>query len=316
MFLRNIQTVTQLQDINHIVFDKTGTLTDPNKDVIEYHGRQLTERQKVSLSVLALQSQHPMSRAVRESLPGRNEDITCENFEEYPGQGIKGRVDGCEIRLGSAAFILGEKAFETGVWVEIDGQYQGHFSFETAIRQGTKEIVDRLNSNHTLHILSGDGEHDRERLEEVFPANTPMYFQQSPADKLAYIQNLQASKGRVLFIGDGLNDAGALRQADVGIVVSHSSQQFSPSSDVILDSTCWPSFSKYFEFIRNSKSLLYIAFIFAGLYNLIGLFFAVQGLLSPVVAAVLMPLSSISIILLGFAGSYGLSYFYFRNPRK
>lgn len=316
MFLRNIQTVSQLQDVKDIVFDKTGTLTDPEEDIVQYHGRPLTEKQKVSLSAVVLQSQHPMSRALRKTLPCNNNDINCEYFEEYPGQGIKGHVDSREIRLGSADFILGEDACETGVWVEIDGQYQGYFSFQTAIRQGTREIVDRLHSNHTLHILSGDGEHDRERLEEVFPANTPMHFQQSPGDKLAYIQGLQASRGRVLFIGDGLNDAGALRQADVGIVVSHSSQQFSPSSDVILDSSCWSSFSKYFEFIRNSKHLLYIAFIFAGLYNLIGLFFAVQGLLSPVVAAVLMPLSSISIILLGFAGSYGFSYFYFRNSSK
>jgi Cu+-exporting ATPase len=316
MFLRNIQIVTQLQDINHIVFDKTGTLTNPEEDIVTYHGRPLTEKQKVSLSAVALQSQHPMSRALQNALARNTNDKNCEYFEEYPGQGIKGLVDGREIRLGSAAFILGEEADETGVWVEIDGQYQGYFSFKTAIRKGTREIVDRLHSNRTLHILSGDGEHDRARLEEVFPANTPMHFQQSPADKLAYIQNLQASKGRVLFIGDGLNDAGALRQADVGIVVSHSSQQFSPSSDVILDANCWSFFSNYFEFIRNSKSLLYIAFIFAGLYNLIGLFFAVQGLLSPVVAAVLMPLSSISIILLGFAGSYSLSYFYFRNSSK
>ena len=110
MFLRNIQTVTQLQDINHIVFDKTGTLTDPKKDIVEYHGRPLTERQKVSLSVLALQSQHPMSRALRESLPGRNDDINCEDFVEYPGRGIKGKVDGREVRLGSAAFILGERS--------------------------------------------------------------------------------------------------------------------------------------------------------------------------------------------------------------
>ena len=167
-----------------------------------------------------------------------------------------------------------------------------------------------------MHVLSGDGEQDRERLQSVFPPDTPMYFQQKPADKLAYIQELQATKGRVLFIGDGLNDAGALRQADVGIVISHSSQQFSPSSDVILDSACWPSFSKYLEFIRNSKNLLYIAFVFAGLYNLIGIFFAVQGLLSPVVAAVLMPLSSISIVLLGFAGSYSLSYFSLKYARK
>lgn len=316
MFLRNIQTVTQLQDIQHIVFDKTGTLTDPKEDVVEYHGRPLTDKQKSSLSLLALQSQHPMSRVLRDKLPRSIEDIQCEDFVEYPGLGTKGRVENQEIRLGSAAFILGEEASETGVWVEIDGLYFGHFSFKTALRKGTRDIVERLSPHYTLHVLSGDGEQDRGLLEEIFPVNTAMRFQQAPADKLAYIQELQDKGERVLFIGDGLNDAGALRQADVGIVISHSSQQFSPSSDVILDEKAWLSFADFFNYLNDSRSLLYVAFAFAGLYNIIGLFFAVQGLLSPVVAAVLMPLSSISIILLGFVGSYSLSYFSLKRGGK
>ncbi len=316
MFLRNIQTVTQLQDISHIVFDKTGTLTDPERDQIEYIGRPMNSSQQKALAVLALQSQHPMSRALLQVLPAAPGEDSCIDFIELPGKGTSGLVGEWDLRLGSSKFILGNASSETGVWIEIDGEYYGHFAFQTALRGGTKEIIDSLGGDYPLHVLSGDGEQDRERLEAMFPAGTAFYFKQEPADKLDYIQHLQDEQSRVLFIGDGLNDAGALRQADVGIVISHSSQQFSPSSDVILDESAWPLFAHFLSYVKKSKTLLYLAFVFAALYNLVGLFFAVQGLLSPVVAAILMPLSSITIIFLGFAGSYFLAYFTFRNESK
>lgn len=313
MFLRNVQTVTQLQDITHIVFDKTGTLTDPERDQIEYKGRALNPSQREALAILALQSQHPMSRALHQVLPTVSGEESCTDFVEIPGKGTSGRVGAWSLRLGSAEFILGSDSPETGVWVEIDGVYYGYFAFQTALREGTKEIIDQLGSDYPLHVVSGDGEQDRKRLTALFPEGTELHFQQEPADKLDYIQQLQATGKRVLFIGDGLNDAGALRQADVGIVISHSSQQFSPSSDVILDETDWPSFARFLAYVKKSRTLLYLAFGFAALYNVIGLFFAVQGLLSPVVAAILMPLSSISIIFLGFVGSYSLAYFSCQN---
>jgi Cu+-exporting ATPase len=316
MFLRNIQTVTQLQDITHIVFDKTGTLTDPGKDQIEYKGRPLTSNQKEGLAALTVQSQHPMSRALYQFLSRFAKDRNCRRFKEFPGQGIQASVGRDLYKLGSADFILGSSSTETGVWLSINGEYYGCFLFHTALREGTSDMINYLKTKYELHVVSGDGEQDRERLLHLFPAHTQLLFRQQPADKLEYIRKLQSSGARVCFIGDGLNDAGALRQADVGIVISHSSQQFSPSSDVILNESSWPSFNQFIKYINKSKMLLYIAFIFAGLYNLIGLYFAVQGLLSPVVAAVLMPFSSISIIVLGFFGSYGLAFFGFSSPGK
>jgi len=315
MFLRNIQTVTQLQDITHMVFDKTGTLTDPGKDQIEYRGRPLSQIQKKALALLTVQSQHPMSRALYELMPSPSSDLICKKFKEFPGRGIQGSVGGDFFQLGSADFILGSPASETGVWLSINGEYYGYFAFSTAMRSGTGRIIDYLDTKYQLHVVSGDGEQDQARLRELFPDGTKLLFKQKPADKLDYIRGLQTSGERVCFIGDGLNDAGALRQADVGIVISHSSQQFSPSSDVILDETSWSTFDQFICYINKSRTLLHLAFIFAGLYNLVGLYFAVQGLLSPVVAAILMPLSSISIIVLGFLGSYSLAIFGFYKPK-
>jgi len=108
-------------------------------------------------------------------------------------------------------------------------------------------------------------------------------------------------------IGDGLNDAGALQQADVGLVVSENNNNFSPACDGMLSAKAFSRFLSLLQFIRKSRWVIYTSYLFALLYNIVGLSYAVQGELSPVIAAILMPLSSISIILLGMLGSWALS---------
>jgi Cu+-exporting ATPase len=308
LFLRNVKTLTQLQDITQVVFDKTGTLTDPEKTQIEYQGQALSEKQQEALAILTLQSSHPMSRVLHKHLSKSSKSEECKDFREIPGSGLSGRCLGLKIKLGSAEFVLGAAAEESGVWIEIEGEYHGVYRFQPTLRPGTKETIEALSKHYPLRILSGDGPQERSRMEEIFPAGATFHFHQSPADKLQHIRSLQDQGEKVLFIGDGLNDAGALRQADVGVVVSDSTQQFSPSSDAILDAGQWANFSQFLGFVMQSRKLLNGAFVFAALYNTIGLFFAVQGLLSPVVAAILMPLSSISVIALGFLGAYIMAY--------
>ena len=116
--------------------------------------------------------------------------------------------------------------------------------------------------------------------------------------KLDFIKNIQQQKKNVLMIGDGLNDAGALMQSNVGIAVSDNTSQFSPACDAILDGTNVKLLDKFIAFARSGKSIVTISFILSILYNIVGLSFAVRGMLSPMVAAILMPASSISIVLL------------------
>ena len=122
-------------------------------------------------------------------------------------------------------------------------------------------------------------------------------FEQSPSDKLNYIKNIRQKNRKVLMIGDGLNDAGALSQSDVGISVTDDVSNFSPACDAILDGTMLKKLPDFIRFSKTSRRIICASFAISFLYNFIGLSFAVQGMLSPIIAAVLMPLSSISVVI-------------------
>lgn len=114
-------------------------------------------------------------------------------------------------------------------------------------------------------------------------------------------------------LGDGLNDAGALRQAEVGIVVAEDVNNFTPACDAVLDAKEFGQLPQYLEFAKKGIHLVYAAWILAALYNVVGLWFAVQGELSPVVAAILMPLSSLTIVGFGLASTTIMGNLKLRN---
>jgi Cu+-exporting ATPase len=134
-------------------------------------------------------------------------------------------------------------------------------------------------------------------LEALLPKNTKLYFNQKPDDKLNFIKTLQQNGKQVLMIGDGLNDAGALKQSNIGFVISENTNVFSPACDGILDASQFNKIADYLNFSKIGVKIIKWAFLFSLFYNLIGLAFAVTGHLRPVVAAILMPLSSISIVI-------------------
>ncbi len=167
----------------------------------------------------------------------------------------------------------------------------------TRFRDGVGKVLTSLGSRRSLIVLSGDGKSEEDRLRSIYPGFKAMIFDQKPSDKLAYIRGLQESGHRVLMIGDGLNDAGALWQSDVAIAVSEKASSFSPACDAILSGDSFDQLDKMLKFVGSTLKVVYGSFCLSILYNLFGLWFAVQGLLSPLIAAVLMPLSSVSVVI-------------------
>jgi Cu+-exporting ATPase len=145
-------------------------------------------------------------------------------------------------------------------------------------------------------LLSGDNEKEKTTLLPYFKNASHMHFKQLPADKLSFIQQLQSNNKKVIMIGDGLNDAGALKAANMGISITESTSHFSPASDVIMSASMFEKLPAYLAFSKNTLKVIHASFIISLIYNIVGLSFAIQGTLSPLIAAVLMPLSSVTVI--------------------
>jgi Cu+-exporting ATPase len=148
-----------------------------------------------------------------------------------------------------------------------------------------------------LIILSGDNEGEKERLLQMLPPNTQLEFDKKPIDKLNFVRELQDKGKSVLMIGDGLNDAGALAQSNVGIAVSDNVNVFTPASDGIIDAKIINKIPELLNISHKTLAIIKTSFVFSLLYNIIGLYFAVTGQLTPLIAAILMPISSISIVI-------------------
>jgi Cu+-exporting ATPase len=251
-----------------------------------------------------IQSNHPLSKAIYDHLNIKT-TIAANYFEEFVGKGVEAHFGEDRVKLGSPQFILHSEPQElsTVVLLEINGQYQGAFKFEQPFRMGMEEVIKGVAQNYKVTILSGDNEKDKKRLLQIFGKSINFEFNKTPIEKLQYITALQAKGEKVMMVGDGLNDAGALKQSDAGIVLADDGNNFTPACEGVLAAPEFKSFLQYLTYLTKARYLIYGALLLAIAYNFTGLFFAVSGKLSPVVAAVLMPLSSITVIAYGLISS-------------
>ncbi|HLP53596.1 MAG TPA: heavy metal translocating P-type ATPase metal-binding domain-containing protein [Fluviicola sp.] len=298
-YLRDAQAIDKLAKTDTLVFDKTGTITRGAK--VEFVGNPMTHHERQLIASLAGQSSHPLSRMIHAHLSDGN-DLPLSEFREFPGKGIRALAGESQLLLGSAEFITGKPVSGTDVsskvFLMIDNRPLGYFRFANAYREGLGGLVKELKSTHVLKVLSGDNDAERSSLEQLFGSDTHLMFNRLPEEKREYVGQLQDKGHNVAMIGDGLNDAGALLQSDMGISVSDDTNTFSPACDAILDGKSFTLLPKFIRMAKSGKKIIVATFILSLIYNLTGLFFAVQGTLSPVVAAILMPASSISIVVL------------------
>ncbi|MBO0322995.1 heavy metal translocating P-type ATPase metal-binding domain-containing protein [Muricauda sp. CAU 1633] len=296
-YLKNTNVIERLSKIDTAIFDKTGTLTTNQKDTIHYEGMELTEEETALLKTTLRASNHPLSRSLYNILKS-NAIMTLEEFQEHTGKGIEGKYNEHSIKVGSASYVGESKSnalTNTTVYVSADEDVKGRFVFKNTYRDGMSQIFDELSADLELGILSGDNDGEKEQLQKMLPEKTTMLFDQKPEDKLEYIKSLQ-EKHKVLMVGDGLNDAGALAQSDVGLAVSENINVFSPACDGILDASKLRMLPKFIKLSKKSIGIIKMSFLLSLCYNVVGLYFAVTGQLQPVIAAILMPLSSISIV--------------------
>ncbi len=301
VYLKNTAVVETLASVDTVIFDKTGTLTQSGDTGVQWEGETLSSSELAVIRALARQSSHPLSQKLYAGTEsGALPKISA--FEEHTGKGITGKAGESEIKIGSAKFLGIESQAQQDVqaatvYISINGKLLGRFLFRNRYRPGLETVIDKLRGNYKLGLLSGDNDAEAAYLKKLFGQDALIRFNQSPADKLSAVRELQKQGHKVLMIGDGLNDAGALKQSDAGISISDDINNFSPACDGIADAEVFEDIPNVLNSAINGKRILIASFLLSFLYNIIGLWFAVQGNLSPLVAAILMPVSSVTIIL-------------------
>jgi Cu+-exporting ATPase len=298
LFIKNAKVVEQLAQIDTLVFDKTGTITESDLLTTTYEGEELSNQEWSYLLALATQSNHPYSRSIVHAYSSLNaQHLKVEDFQSYEGKGIAAIIDQQEIKIGSSGWITNRLVEANRSYVAINGYVKGYFTFTSSVMKGFETTLQDLSKQYDLHVLSGDSNQDESLLKNIFPSTTPLNFNCSPQDKLNYILKLKEAGKQVAMIGDGLNDAGALKAADVGIAITKESSNFAPASDAMLQQNFLININNYITYTKKSMLSIKITIGLSIIANAVGLYFACQGFFTPLVAAILMPVASVSFVM-------------------
>jgi len=297
LYVKDTFTIEKLANIQCVVFDKTGTITLSQDASIEFLGNDLTEKEKSQVATLLSNSTHPLSRVLLKNIKAKDSFLPISKFIEIAGKGLKAEIQSDTIQLGSAKFVetIQNNAIHTEVYLKINAEIKGKFVIKNQYRYGLSSLFSHL-KNYKLFLLSGDNESEKSVLEKDFSSFNEIHFYQSPEDKMNFIHNLQQKNKKVMMLGDGLNDAVALKQSDVGIAVAEDIHNFTPASDAIIKGENVVDLWKFLQLSKKSIQIVTICFIISFLYNVVGLSYALTGNLSPLVAAILMPISSITVV--------------------
>lgn len=295
-YMKNTLSVEKMAQIDTLIFDKTGTITTSYEARRCFSGDLTMEEQALVFSACR-NSSHPSSRAIIRSLAHVQKMLPLTYYEEVLGKGIRAKAGDKEILIGSVKFLeIDSDSRVTGTYVKIDGEIKGVYSIEQQWRHELNDVLANLKQQYQLHLISGDTDKDKHALSLLFPNRKLLHFNQLPSDKLRYIKQIQNAGNRVAMLGDGLNDGAALRQAHLGIAVSDDINNFSPACDAILKGQSFTKLPQFFKLSKQAMKVIYSSFVISISYNLVGLYFAVQGNMSPLFAAILMPLSTVTIV--------------------
>lgn len=317
LFVKNAKSLERWRNVNVGVFDKTGTLTEMHRPEIEFFGKELDSDQLDVIAAVAKQSIHPYARAIAKYLD--RAQVAIENVKNIPGKGVSAISDGVNINMGSRDFVglsslevsawgninLSETDKLVGgeVWVKFGDIVLGRFIVKSRYRINLKPMLEKFRQKMGLAVISGDNDSEKPIISNILPPKVPVIFQVKPIDKQRYIQDLQVNGKRVMMVGDGLNDAGALNQADFSIAITENVGLFSPGCDAIMLGDSLPKLYEFWKLAQRARRIIWWSFAISILYNIVGLSFALTAQLNPLVAAILMPVSSISIVTFTYVAS-------------
>lgn len=301
--------VEELARPGTIVFDKTGTLTLGQPELVAWWGDAAWQ---APLRALEQRSGHPLARSIQRAFP--ENELIVEESQELPGGGICGRVAGQRLLAGSPTALRAEltvlpswaeklvkaqaEAGRTPVVLAVNGAVRAVLAFGDRVRPEARAELARLTQlGYRFQIASGDDQRVVDGVaEELGVPLEAARGEMSPEAKLSLVGELRARGERVFMVGDGVNDAGAMAAATVGFAVHGGAETCLKAADVFATRS---GLSPVVEAVLGSRRTL--TAIRRGIaisltYNVVSIVLAILGLLSPLLAAILMPLSSISVV--------------------
>ncbi|MDY3869313.1 MAG: cation-translocating P-type ATPase [Pyramidobacter sp.] len=294
LIIRNAEAIQTIGQTTTAILDKTGTLTEGRPTVTRH---TLSEEDlKIAASIEA-GSSHPLAKAIVSLAP----DVTpVSPVEEIPGEGICAHIDGKRWHVGrpsgSAAIEDLEKG-RTVVEVTCDGVIRGHIALEDPLRPEAAEAVKRLIALGVTPVMATGDSEQAARRAAMAVGISEVRAGVHPEDKLEIVREYQAKGGKVLMMGDGINDAAALKGADVGVAVGSGSELAVDSADMVIVRGGAGSLVKALEISRVTYAVIRQNLFWAFAYNFVALPMAMANLLHPLIAEASMTLSSISVIL-------------------
>lgn len=300
--IKNGDILTLLRTVKIICFDKTGTLTEGSPEVVDYKSYINDEDFIKYSTAVEGSSGHILAKAITAKFGC---DVRAENVQEIPGQGVTGLVEGVSVSVGKRSFIMqhtsdeipDESSFDGAsvIYAAAGGSFAGYFLLKDPLKREAIDSVKRLRSFYRIYLLSGDSEaavkSAAEELGVEYKAG------QTPFDKANTIKELQKS-APVLMAGDGINDAVALKQADVGIAVGKNATDVAiESADAVLTRPDTAIIERLFVLSSRTIGVVKQNLLWAFIYNIVALPLAVTGHIHPVVSAISMSISSVLVVL-------------------
>lgn len=327
IFLKDAAILDRLRDLKFVAFDKTGVLTEDTVRVSKVFmfraGRfdslapeaareELREEALFAIAALESGNRHPVGRALSAFTKMRT-DATCgiasiEDRTAVLGKGVCARVHGVEWKIGSESFFQDsgisvprlpapETKLATTVILGRDGVFVAAFRLESPLRQGIKEVVEQIQARGLeVYVISGDTEVPTKACGSALGINEQhILWERSPLEKADIVRELQ-NRGPVMMIGDGANDSAALQLASIGIAVGAAPDVALESASVSMSPFSANQITALFEGAERCNSIIRINFGISSIYNALGAAFALAGRMNPMVAAILMPASSLTVV--------------------
>lgn len=297
IMVRDGSAIERLAAIDTVVFDKTGTLTTA-RPRLAAQGDTAADNLAL-VAAMAMHSRHPYSQALA-GLSNGHPQIEFDAMAEHPGKGLEARRGANVYRMGRPDWAIAdgrrlEIDRDATVALAINGKGTTYFRFDEDLREGAREAIAELTRTEIwAEVLSGDGDRQVEAVAARF--GLPWNAEAQPAEKIEHISALRRAGRKVLMVGDGLNDAPALTAANVSMAPGSASDIGRNAADFVLLRDSLDAVPKAIAVSRAARALVWQNFVLAVVYNVVAIPFAILGHLTPLLAAIAMSLSSVTVI--------------------